>query len=181
MKPVFGLLLAIGAVAFFSTVSSAQTVSIITSSETPEAYLIEAAMKRHLRAEGYTVKGGTDEGYVLLVQVIPLKTVAGYRTGVAGAITIGHFQWQTVADLFVSKQCKEDHALAQQIKEMMGSRLMLIETTIGYAGDEERLAEMLSTFANSEIRKASRKVTEFFEALKKYERPSDGDIVSPYR
>ena len=180
MRPLSYLVLAACLTVTSYSPTWAQTVSIIMIGES-DSYIVEAAMKRNLRAEGYTVKGGTTEGFVLVVQTLPIKLRDGSRGAVAGGITIGHLQWQKFGDLVVSQACKEEHELAQQVKEMLGTKMTLIESTIAYAGDNEALAEMLSTFANREIRKAHNKIAEFFEALDAQQRPAQRDVISPYR
>ncbi|SRR5713226_7843087 len=45
----------------------AQTVSIVNTDTSREAILLEATLKRFLRDDGYTVKGASTEGFVVLL------------------------------------------------------------------------------------------------------------------
>ncbi|MDP1769707.1 MAG: hypothetical protein Q8L74_13030 [Nitrospirota bacterium] len=156
----------------------AQTVSVLTSGNSTESMLVEAAVKRYLRAEGYTVKGGTIDGYLVLVNVMANNTVSGVKRGVVGSVMVASVGWQDVANSVLTAGCQEENIIAQKLEDMLGTRMILIESTIAQAGDEESVAELFSTFANREIRKSSRKVTEFFNEVERRTRevPLQGDV-----
>jgi hypothetical protein len=162
--------------------SYAQTVSIVTVGDDSSNLVLEAAMKRNLRAEGYTVKGGTNEGFILLMQSLPLSRQSAHMGAVAGQIIIGNLQWQTMADSMVSSQCKEEHQLVQNVKGLLGTQMLLIESTMAIAENEERLAELLSTFANTHIRKAASKIRELVEAVdQRGQEERQRNVYSPMR
>jgi hypothetical protein len=156
----------------------AQTVSVLTPGNSTEDMLVEAGVKRLLRAEGYTVKGGTNEGYLVLVNVMANTTVSGVKLGVAGSIMVASVNWEDVANSVLTAHCQEEHTIAQKLEDMLGTRMVLINSTIAQARDEESLAELFSTFANREIRKSSQKVTDFFDEVQRRTRetPLQGDI-----
>src|SRR5438093_826058 len=89
---------------------NAQTVSILNTSPTNDATLVEISLKRLLRAEGYTVKGGTTDGYVVLLQAMPTFSKSGAKLGVIGAVTIGALDWLSIGDLIFSEQCKKQRS-----------------------------------------------------------------------
>jgi hypothetical protein len=160
----------------YTGVSYGQTVSVI-SSEGTESMLVEAALKRYLREEGYTVKGGTGDGYVVVINVMSAETVSRQKTGVLGSIMVAALEWQDLADKLVSHKCQEEHNLAQRVKEVVGMRMLYIDGTIAQAHTEDRLGEMFATFANREIRKASQKVTNFLNEMNKTEQPLQTDLL----
>jgi hypothetical protein len=82
-------------ICFWSGTSAvAETVSLFLPGNSLEHTLIEAAMKRLLRAEGYTVKGGTTDGYLLIISIIPNESRSGQRYGVTGHVVVASLSWQ---------------------------------------------------------------------------------------
>ena len=153
----------------FPTYALAETVLVLASGNQSEELLVEGAMKRHLRAEGYTVKGGTTDGYLLLIAVIPNLSIGGRKYGVTGHLTVSSLSWQEAGDSFVTERCKGEHDMAQTFKGIIGTQMVYIDSYIDTAANEEALAEMMSTYANRQIRATSKKVTELFQEMgKKY-------------
>jgi hypothetical protein len=161
---------------FLADVTYGQTVSVISAEDT-ESLLVEAAVKRYLREEGYTVKGGTNDGFVLSLNVMPSQNVTKQKMGVAGNVIVAALEWQDIADKLVSQKCQDEHNLAQKVKEIVGMRMLYINGTIGTASTEDRLGEMFATLANREIRKASQKVTNFLNEMNKREQPIQTDLL----
>jgi hypothetical protein len=188
-KPLFlavevvmrAILISIVSSLLFFTDAFAQTVSIISQGQNTESILVEASMKRNLRAEGYTVKGESTEGVVLILEVMPLHNRAGYATGVAGHVTIVALGWQDFADLVVSKECKQEHELAQKVKDYLGSRLIFLDENMAVASDEEGLAELLATYSNKVIRATFEKMTDFIHELDKRTTEPSPDVINPVR
>jgi hypothetical protein len=58
-RGVVALFVLIAALTIVPPTSQAQTISIIKADEDPESLMVEMALKKSLRAEGYTVKGET--------------------------------------------------------------------------------------------------------------------------
>jgi hypothetical protein len=144
--------------------------------EPSETLLVEGAIKRYLRAEGYTVKGGTLDGYLLVVSAMRSDSAGGYKLGVTGHVMVASLSWQNIGDAFVSDRCKGEHDIAQQVKAIVGTQITLIDGFLAQAPDEESLAEMLSTFANRKIRATSQKVTEFMNGLQEQQ---NREVYSP--
>lgn len=160
----------------------AQTVSVIGDGSSTESSMVEASMKRYLRAEGYTVKGSTNEGIVLMLRVIPLTTKGGQALGLAAHVTVLSVGWQEFADTMVSESCKEDHELAHRVTDYLGTRIILHSTQVATASDAAGLAEMLlEGGVNSKIREIVRKKQKFFDDLDKKKDEQTKDVINPYR
>lgn len=160
----------------------AQTVSIITGASDTESTQVEAAMKRLLRAEGYTVKGSTNEGIVVLLEVMRVTTKGGTYRGLAGHVTIVSVGWQGYADTLVSASCKADHELAQNVSDYLGTRVILHTRGLATGADAEGLAEMLSEgYVNGTVRETIRKQQKFFDDLDKGKDGQSKDVINPYR
>ena len=66
----------------------AETVSIANMDVSREAILLEAALTRFLRDDGYTVKGASPEGFVVLLHGMSAQTRQGGSVGVVGSATV---------------------------------------------------------------------------------------------
>jgi hypothetical protein len=165
----------------FFTEAFAQTVSIINQYQSTESILVEAALKRNLRAEGYTVKGETTEGVVVMLSVMPLRNISGYKTGVVGHVSIVALGWQNFADLVVSKDCTKEHELAQRVKDYLGARLIYLDENMAVSSEEESLAEMLATYSNTVIRTAFKKMTDFIDELNRRTSEPSSEVINPVR
>lgn len=66
----------------------AETVSIANMDVSREAILLEAALTRFLRDDGYTVKGASTEGFVVLLHGMSAQTRQGASVGVVGSATV---------------------------------------------------------------------------------------------
>jgi hypothetical protein len=159
----------------------AQTVSILNNGSDRDAVLVEAALKRSLRAEGYTVKSDTNEGIVLILSVISVENRTG-TFGYVGHIDVVSVNWQNFADLAVSAPCKEDHATAQQIKDYLGTRVIYHTSNMAIAADADRLADLLITGrVNATIRDTARKVILLLDEIKRQRLEPSQDIINPIR
>jgi len=159
----------------------AQTVSIISQYETTQSILVENSLKRNLRAEGYTVKSGTNEGVVIILSVMEPRNRAGAPLGVVGHVTIAAIGWQDLADLAVSDPCKREHALAQKIKDYLGARLIYLDENMAVSSEAESLGEMLATYSIKVIRPTFRKMDEFFAEIDRLSKQPSTDVLNPIR
>jgi hypothetical protein len=159
----------------------AQTVSIINQFETTPSLLVETSLKRNLRAEGYTVKSGTNEGVVIILSVMEPRNRAGATLGVVGHVTIAAIGWQDLADLAVSDPCKREHALAQKIKDYLGARLIYLDENMAVSSESESLGEMLATYSIKVIRPTFRKMDEFFTEIDRLSKQPSTDVLNPVR
>jgi len=132
----------------------AETVSILNTGNKMEGILVEAAIKRQLRADGYTVLDETTEGYLLIVGVLPNVTLGGEKRGVIGNVVVSSVSAPAADDPAGTIRCRKEHELSQRVTDMVGARVLYINSTVGQAPNEESLAEILSTFAKREMRTA---------------------------
>jgi len=137
-------------------VAEAQLVSIYNQGNDNTSLLVEAALKRHLRAEGYQVKSGTRDGFFVVLSSMEARTVKGERFGVFGSVLVGSLDWSDWADSLVPEGCNKE--LATEVKNFLGVEFVYIDNTIATAANEEALAEMLSTFVNNSVRAGAKKV-----------------------
>lgn len=165
----------------FTTDVIAQTVSIISQYDSPPSLLVEASLKRNLRAEGYTVKSGTNDGILIVLSVMELKNRSGLKSGVVGHVSVVAVGWQNVADLVVSGICKEQHSLAQQVNDYLGTRLIYLNETMAVSSDEEVLGEMLATSSNQVIRPAFKKMQDFLVGVRNQAHEPSSDVINPIR
>ena len=75
-------------VLFWFHMAHAETVAIANMDVSREAILREAALKRLLREDGYTVKGANPEGFVVLLHGMSAQTRQGASVGVVGSATV---------------------------------------------------------------------------------------------
>jgi hypothetical protein len=134
-------------------VAEAQLVSIYNQGNDNTSLLVEAALKRHLRAEGYQVKSGTRDGFFVVLSSMEARTVKGE---LFGSVLVGSLDWSDWADSLVPEGCNKE--LATEVKNFLGVEFVYIDNTIATAANEEALAEMLSTFVNNSVRAGAKKV-----------------------
>jgi len=132
----------------------AETLSILSTGNKMEGILVEAAMKRQLRADGHTVTDETMEGYLLIVGVLPNVTVGGEKRGVIGNVVVSSVSVPVSGDAAAGGRCRQEQERAQRITDMVGARVLYINSTLAQAPNEESLADILSSFATREIRTA---------------------------
>lgn len=132
--------------------AQAETVSILNTGNKMEGILVEAAVKRQLRADGYTVLDETAEGYLLIVGVLPNVTLGGEKRGVIGNVVVSSVSAPVADDPAGTVRCRKEHELSQRVTDMVGARVLYINSTVAQAPNEESLAEILSTFAKREMR-----------------------------
>jgi hypothetical protein len=128
------------------------------------------------------VKGGTNEGIVLLLSVMRPMTQTGLSNGLVGHVTVISVNWQQFADLMVSDSCKEDLADVQRLKDYLGTRLIFHTSMIAAGPDADGLAEMLiEGRVNKTIRETARKIRAFFEEVEKRKDEASKEVINPYR
>jgi hypothetical protein len=145
----------------------AQTVSILNKSKSPESILVEASMKRLLRAEGYTVKGGTVDGYIVVLQAMGVQNKAGHSIGVVGAVSVSTVTWQELADAILTEECRNQHDVTKQFDEVLGPQVVYIGETMGIGADAEEVSELLSLYVNDAVRVSSAKVQELIRGMER--------------
>lgn len=106
--------------------------------------MVEVALKKFLRAEGYTFKGEITEGFTVWLQVMRTKNRAGSELGMVGSVLIGSVQWQTYADQAISADCKDNHQFVEKIGSLVGTKMIVVDSTIAAASDAEALGDSLA-------------------------------------
>ena len=75
-------------VLFWFHMAHAETVTIANMDVSREAILREAALKQFLREDGYTVKGASPEGFIVLLHGMRAQTRQDASVGVVGSATV---------------------------------------------------------------------------------------------
>jgi hypothetical protein len=135
-----------------------QTVSILNGGKDPASKAVEAAIVQTLRAQGYTVKAGSTDGFVLLLKVLKVQTRDGASAGLAGSLTMVSVQGDQFEDVVLSRECQAEHPVAQRLQHSLGTRLTQNDSTIAFAPTIEVLADLLSGFSHHTVRAAAQKV-----------------------
>ena len=66
----------------------AQTISIVNMGNSREAIVMEAVLKRLLRADGYTIQGIATDGHVVLLHGMAAHTTQGSSVGAVGSASV---------------------------------------------------------------------------------------------
>ncbi|MGQ0812331.1 MAG: hypothetical protein ACT4OO_14060 [Nitrospiraceae bacterium] len=141
----------------------AETVSIINMDSSREAVLLEAGLRRLLRAEGYTVKGGTTEGYVVLLH--GAQTKQGASIGIVGSATVVRVLERASAAALLSDSSLREQEFVRKFTELMGSPVIYLASTTAIGGDADAVAEILSIYIRTAVRQSSLKSPELLRAL----------------
>jgi len=159
-------LIPFAAVALFGVCEvQAQTVSIANMDVSREAILLEAALKRILRDDGYTVKGASTDGYVVLLHGMSAQTRQGMSVGVVGSATVVKVlqRESTIALLPESEARPQEFVTA--FTAVMGSPLIYLAGTTAIGGDPEEVAQVLSIYVKTVLRRSSFRASEVLRVL----------------
>ena len=152
---VFALIICL---VLFVPAAFGQTVSILNGGKDPTSKAVEAAIVHTLRAKGYTVKGGSTDGFVLLLKVLKVQTRDGASAGLAGSLTMVSVQGDQFDDVVRSRECQAEHPVGQRLQHYLGTRLTQNDSTIAFAPTIEVLADRLSGFSHHTVQAAAHKV-----------------------
>lgn len=133
----------------------AQTVSVFNLGSDQTARTVEGYLKRNLREEGYTVKGGTVDGFLVLLNTVPIYQ-DNSLIGFGGTVVIGSLDWVHVSNALLPRGCPAE--LVSRMKQLLGIDFILIDSKMHIAANESDLALELSTVVNSSVRKGSQKI-----------------------
>ena len=160
----------------------AQTISIVTNDDT-ESIMVQAAMKRALMKQGYSVKNGTHEGIVLMLSVMTAKSNNGTPLAVVGHMSVVMRQWQQLAEMIAFANCKKkDQATAQYIQDYLGIPMTYLHASMAVGSTEQVVANALSKDAIRVISQTESKLQMFFTELnKRMEQNQSGDVIKPMR
>jgi hypothetical protein len=133
----------------------AQTLSIINMDSSREAILLEASLKQSLRANGYTVLGTGTEGYVVLLHGMGATTNQGVGIGVVGSATLAKVLRRESAATFLSEAHPTNQEFIEKFTAVMGSPVIYLAGTTAIGGNAETVAEILSIYITTVVRRAS--------------------------
>jgi hypothetical protein len=139
----------------------AQIVSIVNmDGSSREAILIEAALKQLLRANGYTVQGTGTEGYVVLLHGMSAHSKQGAIIGVVGSATVARVLRKESAAALQSESALTNQEFVERFTAIMGSPVIYLAGTTAMGEDAEVVAELLSIYITTVVRRSSTKPQE---------------------
>ncbi len=138
----------------------AQTVSIVNMDASREAILLEATLKRLLRANGYTVQGAGTEGYVVLLHGMSAHTKQGASVGVVGSATMARVLRRESAATLLPGSPLTNQEFVEKFTTVMGSPVIYLAGTTAMGEDAETVAEILSIYITTVVRRSSAKPQE---------------------
>jgi hypothetical protein len=145
----------------------AQTISIVNMDNSREAIVMEAVLKRLLRAEGYTIQGSSTEGYVVLLHGMAAHTTQGSSVGVVGSAAVVKVLGGASAAALLPEGSSGGNEFVGKFTNVMGSPVIYLAGSTAVGGDAEQVAEILSSYVNMAIRQSSRVAQELVRALEK--------------
>lgn len=139
----------------------AQTISIVNmDGNSREAILLEGALKRLLRVNGYTVHGAGTEGYVVLLHGMGATTNQGVNIGVVGSATVAKVLRRESAATLLPETRLTNQEFVEKFTAVMGSPVIYLAGTTAMGEDAEIVADILSIYITTVVRRSSAKPQE---------------------
>lgn len=132
-----------------------------------EAVVMEAVLKRLLRAEGYTIQGISTDGYVVLLHGMAAQTTQGSSIGVVGSATVVKVLGGGSAAALLPEGSSRGKEFVEKFTTIMGSPAIYLSGSTAVGKDAEQVAEILSSYVNMAVRQSSRIAQELVRALEK--------------
>lgn len=129
-------------VLFVFHMAHAETVSIANMDVSRGAIIIESALKRFLREDGYTVKGANPEGFVVLLHGMSTQTRQGASVGVAGSATVAKVLRRESTAALVPEGYPQAQEFLGTFMAAMGWPLIYFAGTTAIGGDAEEVAQV---------------------------------------
>ncbi|MGH7148787.1 MAG: hypothetical protein ACREIJ_12930, partial [Nitrospiraceae bacterium] len=145
----------------------AQTISIVNMDNSREAIVMEAVLKRLLRADGYTIQGIYTDGYVVLLHGMAAHTTQGISVGVVGSAAVVKVLGEASAAALVPEGSGRGTEFVGTFTAVMGSPVIYLAGSTAVGGNAEQVAEILSSYVNMAVRQPSRIAQELVRALEK--------------
>ena len=114
-----------------------QTVSIANLDVYREAILLEVALKRILQDDGYTVKGSSTDGFVVLLHGMSAQTRQGTSVGVVGSATVIKVLRRESTAVLLPEGEAQAQEFVTTFTAVMGSPLIYLASTTAIGGDPE--------------------------------------------
>lgn len=143
----------------------AQTVSIVNMDTSREAILLEATLKRFLRDDGYTVKGASTEGFVVLLHGMSAQTRQGASVGVVGSATVVKVLRRESTAALLPKGSPQTQEFIGTFTAVMGSPLIYLAGTTAIGGNAEEVAQVLSIYVTTVLQHPSFRASELLRGL----------------
>lgn len=143
----------------------AETVSIVNMDTSREAILLEATLKRFLRDDGYTVKGASTEGFVVLLHGMSVQTRQDTSVGVVGSATVLKVLRRESTVALLPKGSPEAQEFVGTFTAVMGSPLIYLAGTTAIGGNAEEVAQVLSIYVNTVLQHPSFRASELLRGL----------------
>jgi hypothetical protein len=143
----------------------AQTVSIANMDTSREAILLEAALTRFLRDDGYPVKGASTDGFVVLLHGMSAQTRQGASVGVVGSATVVKVLQRTSLAALLPEGYPEAQEFVGTFMAIMGSPLIYLAGTTAIGGDAEEVAQVLSIYVKTVLQHSSFRASEVLRVL----------------
>jgi hypothetical protein len=143
----------------------AETVSIANMDVSREAILLEAALTRFLRNDGYTVKGTSTEGFVVLLHGMSAQTRQGASVGVVGSATVVKVLQRESTVALLPEGYPQAHEFVGTFTAAMGSPLIYLAGTTAIGGDAEEVAQVLSIYVKMVLQNASLRASDVLRIL----------------
>jgi hypothetical protein len=148
-------------------VASAQAISIVNMDHSREAIVMEAALKRLLRAEGYTIQGISTEGYVVLLHGMAAHTTQGSSVGVVGSAAVVKVLGEASAAALLPEGSSKGNEFVETFTAVMGSPVIYLAGSTAVGKDAEQVAEVLSSYVDMAVRQSPRIAQELVRTLEK--------------
>jgi hypothetical protein len=147
--------------------ASADTISIVNLDHSREAIVMEAALKRLLRAEWYTIQGSSTECYVVLLHGMAAHTTQGSSVGVVGSASVVKVLGEASAAALLPEGSSRGEEFVERFTAVMGSPVIYLSGSTAVGKDAEQVAEILSSYVDMAVRQSSRIAQELVRALEK--------------
>lgn len=144
----------------------AQTVSIVNLDISREAILLEAALKQFLRDDGYTIKGASSEGFVVLLHGMSVQTKQDASLGVIGSATVVKVLRRESTATLLSEGDPQIQEFVGTFTAVMGSPLIYLAGTTAIGGDAKEVAQVLSSYVSIVLQHPSLRAAELLRVLK---------------
>jgi hypothetical protein len=154
-------------VLFGFPMAHAETVSIANMDVSREAILLEAALTRFLRDDGYAVKGASPEGFVVLLHGMSAQTRQGASVGVVGSATVAKVLRRESTAALAPEGYPQAQEFLGTFLAATGWPLIYLAGTTAIGGDVEEVAQVLSIYVNTVLQHSPFRASELLQVPEK--------------
>jgi hypothetical protein len=153
----------------------AETVSIANMDVSREAILLEAALTRLLRDDGYTVKGASPEGFIVLLHGMSAQTRQGTSVGVVGSATVVKVLRRESTTALLHEGYPQAQEFVGTFTAVMGSPLIYLAGTTAIGGNAKEVAQVLSIYVKTVLQHSSFRASQLLRILE--QRATDHEVT----